>query len=133
MERVLKNRKNEMAKYLCFSIKEFPLSVTQAGNHTVGLMVEPLTRVNFRWAGDFDQQNGIASIHQSKIDINCQKVTNIEVIAAELTNTWVSELMEIREVENAMNFRAPVMIQSSFNISGEPADGLICGIGTSFN
>jgi len=35
------------------SIKEFPLSVTQAGNHTVDLMVEPLTRVNFDWARDF--------------------------------------------------------------------------------
>ncbi|ODM98203.1 Beta-galactosidase-1-like protein 2 [Orchesella cincta] len=104
------------------SIKEFPLSVTQAGNHTVDLMVEPLTRVNFGGAGDFIQQKGIAPIHQSKIEINGEEVTDVEIIAAEFTNAWVKNLEGFREVQNGTSLRAPVLLQSSFNIEGEPAD-----------
>ncbi|ODM98337.1 Beta-galactosidase-1-like protein 3 [Orchesella cincta] len=103
------------------SIKEFPLSVTQAGNHTVDLMVEPMARVNYGTAADFIQQKGIAPIHQSKIEINGEEVTDIEVIAAEFSNAWVKQLSGFSEVGNA-TLRAPVLLQSSFNIEGEPAD-----------
>ncbi|CAL8085951.1 unnamed protein product [Orchesella dallaii] len=104
------------------SIKEFPLTVTQAGNHTVDLLVEPLTRVNYGTAGDFIQQKGIAPIHQSKIEINGEEVTNVEVIAAEFSNAWVKQLSGFSAVGNDTTIRAPVLLQSSFDISGEPAD-----------
>ncbi|CAL8138698.1 unnamed protein product [Orchesella dallaii] len=111
------------SEYWINSIKEFPLQVTQAGNHTVDLLVEPLTRVNFGWAGDFIQQKGIASIHQSKIEINGEEVRDVEIIAAEFNNEWVKGLEGWREVQNnGSDLRAPVMLQVSFDIIGEPGD-----------
>lgn len=114
---------NATNDYWVNSIKELPLSVSQAGNHTIDLMVEPLTRVNFGSAGDFVQQKGIAPIHQSKIEVNGEEITNIEIIAMEFTNAWVKSLSRFTELEDSsLPLRAPILLQSTFNIDGEPAD-----------
>lgn len=114
---------NDPDDYWVNSIKEMQFRVAQTGSHTVDLFVEPLTRVNFGHAGDFVQQKGIAPIHQSKIEINGEEVDGLEVIAAEFTHAWVKSLTNFSKVENPSEpLKAPVLIQSTFNIVGEPAD-----------
>jgi len=100
------------------------VSVTNAGNHVVDLLVEPLTRVNFGHAPDFVQQKGFAPIHQSKIEINGEEIDGVEIIAAEFTNAWVKSLTNFNEIpENSTApLTAPVLLEASFNIAGEPAD-----------
>jgi len=108
--------------YWINSIREFPLTVLNAGEHVVDLLVEPLTRINFGSAADFVQQKGIAPIHQSKIEINGEEIDGVEIIAAEFSNAWLKTLSNFSTIDNSTALKAPVLLETSFNIAGEPAD-----------
>jgi hypothetical protein len=74
---------------ICSSIREFPFEVPESGEHTVDLIVESVSRVNFGGAGDFVQQKGIAPVHQSAIELNNEEIQDLEIIAVEFKSDWV--------------------------------------------
>jgi len=113
---------NEEPEYLYNNIREFRLNVTVNGPHTVDVIVEPVARNNFGWAGDYIQQKGIAAVHQSKIEINDVEVEDLEIMAMEFKSEWVTGLTGWRLVTAPEDLRGPCLIQSNFTISGIPAD-----------
>lgn len=117
---LLVDGKVQETDYWINSEKEITLQVEQEGEHTVDLLVENMGRVNFGWENDFLQQRGLPNGGSIMVDDN--EIEEIEVFAAEFKSKWVKGLQNWKVIEESTQLQAPCLIQSTFEITGEPAD-----------
>ena len=78
-----------------------------------------MARVNFGHAADFSQQKGIPN---GNISINGVPATGFQVLALEFKSEWVQSLGNFRPVPGAGTINGPALFQSTFTVSGTPAD-----------
>ncbi|CAG7717941.1 unnamed protein product [Allacma fusca] len=90
--------------------------------HNIDIFVENMARVNFGYAKDFLQKKGLPD---GKVTLDGAPVQGFEVLALEFKTTWVNSLQNFRTTQNISALAAPLIVQSTFNVTGTPADTFI--------
>ncbi|ODN01563.1 Beta-galactosidase-1-like protein 2 [Orchesella cincta] len=106
-------------KYWINAIQNFSLSVGSAGNHVLDLLIENTARVNFGNDNHFLQEKGLVN---GTYKLNGNDISDIEIIALEFKSAWVKGLSDWKPITNQTTLQAPVLLQTTFEITEEPAD-----------
>jgi len=99
---------------------EISLEISSEGNHTLDIMVECMDRAN--GGSEVELTNEIKGLPDGSISLNGKEVSGFQVFALEFRNSWVKQLKNFESVSNSTVLKAPVLVQSTFEVVGEPLD-----------
>ncbi|CAG7720379.1 unnamed protein product [Allacma fusca] len=83
-------------------------------------MVECMDRAN--GGSEVELTNEIKGLPEGSISLNGKEVSSFQVFALEFRNSWVKQLKDFESVSNSTVLKAPVLVQSTFEVTGEPLD-----------
>jgi len=109
-------------RYWINAEKSVTLENIEEGWHNVDLFIENMGRVNFGYAHDFLQKKGLPN---GTVTLDGVVVQGFEVFSLEFKSAWVNSLTNFRRVEDVASLQAPLIVQTTLNIAGEPADTFI--------
>ncbi|OXA63022.1 Beta-galactosidase-1-like protein 2 [Folsomia candida] len=117
---------NGTVQYWLNSVQEYDLTLAE-GEHTLDLLIENMGRVNFGALWSFDQHKGLAG-NRTEVEyyhLNGEEIRDIDVVSLEFKSSWVKNLTGWRTNDGAVPLKAPVLVQSSFVIDGQPSDTFV--------
>lgn len=88
----------------------------------VDIFVENLARVNFGWENDFLQKKGLPN---GVVTLDGETVQRFEVFALEFKGKWVRALKDLRPIENVASLQAPLLVQATLEVTGQPEDTFV--------